>query len=155
MAEEYLRKGDQWVKDAEKWMGDAVKVLPPEDPTTRYVATSWDGGDFYAFTTSVAPADQVIFEADPRTPRPSSSAVLGASRKDILLSQLRQNKDLLMLNPESDSETVERRTEYRTWLENMWDAEKEAGKAREIGNVGDIRMALGKKQSLEGRKLMS
>lgn len=144
MAEEYLRKGDQLIKDAEKWMGDAVKVLPPDDPNTRFVATSWDGGDLYAFTTSSTPSDKVLFETDSRTPRPSTGAILAGSRKDALLTQLRQNKELLIVDPEGDDETPQRRAEFRSWVRDIWPVVNESGKAREIGNVGDVRMALGK-----------
>ncbi len=146
MAEEYLKKGDQWVKDAEKWMGDAVKVLPPEDSDTRYIATSWDGGDFYAFSTSSTPSEKVLFDSEPRTPRPSTSAILAGSRKDTLLSQLRQTKELLIVDPQGEDQSPQRREEYRAWLADVWPAESEGGKAREIGNVGNIRMSLGKTQ---------
>lgn len=139
MAEEYLRKGDQWVKDAEKWMGDAVKVVPP-DEGSRFVATSWDGGDFYAFSTSSSP--KVIFDTT-ETPRPSTSAVIAGSRKATLLSRLREDQDLLLVDPQGSEESQERRQAFAHWVEKTWPQIHEQGKETEIGYVGGIRMALG------------
>jgi hypothetical protein len=135
MAEDYLRKGDQWVKDAEKWMGDAVKVLPPDDDDgTRYVATSFDGGDFYSFSTSTPKTS-----SPPGQPETRPTAV--GSRKEGLLTRLREDKDLLLVNPEGESETEERRKEFRDWVTEVWPTS--TGKETELGNVGAIRMALG------------
>ena len=132
MAEDYLRKGDQWVKDAEKWMGDAVKVLPPDDGDTRYVATGFDGGDFYSFTTSVS---------TPTTHQAETRPTAAGSRKEGLLTRLREDKDLLLVDPEGESETDERRKEFRDWVAEVWPTT--VGKETELGNVGAIRMALG------------
>jgi len=134
MAEDYLRKGDQWVKDAEKWMGDAVKLVPPED---RTMTTSWDG-EYYAFSTSTTP--KVLFDA---TPRASSSAVVAGSRKDTLLSRLREDQDLLLVDPQGDEESEERRLAFAQWVAESWPQAGEQGKTAEIGHVGGIRMALG------------
>ena len=131
MAEEYLRKGDQWVKDAEKWMGDAVKIVPPDD--TRFV-TSWDGSDFYSFSTST-PTSDVVFDAG------KASSVMAGSRKDALLRRLREDKNLLLVDPEGESETSERRAQFRQWVEQQW---PQANKEDEVGHVGSIRMVLGK-----------
>ena len=35
LAEEFLRKGEQWRKDAGEWVAGAVKVVPPEQPTVK------------------------------------------------------------------------------------------------------------------------
>lgn len=137
MAEDYLRKGDQWVKDAEKWMGDAVKVLPPDaDDDTRYVATSFDGGDFYSFSTST-----------PKTSTPTTThqselrPTAAGSRKEGLLTRLREDKELLLVDPQGESETDQRRKEFRDWVTEEWPTS--TGKEAEIGHVGAIRMALG------------
>jgi hypothetical protein len=139
MAEEYLRKGDQWVKDAEKWMGDAVKLVPPEDG--QNMTTSLDG-EYYAFSTSSSP--KVLFDA---TPRASTSAVVAGSRKDTLLSRLREDQGLLLVDPQGKEESEERRQAFAQWLAERWPRDGEQGKAAEIGHVGGIRMALGKSLS--------
>lgn len=140
MAEEYLRKGDQWVKDAEKWMGDAVKVVPPEE-NDRYIATSWDGGDFYAFSTSTT--QKAVVDDAGQTPRPSSSAVVAGSRKDTLLSRLREDQGLLLVDPQGPEESQERREAFAQWRKDHWSDASESLRETEAGHVGAIRMALG------------
>jgi hypothetical protein len=140
LAEEYMKKGDQLVKDAEKWMGDAVKVVPPEEQERRSAGMSWDGSDFYSFSTSTpttkAPGEKV-------SQRQVSGLGLGGSRKDALLRRLREDKDLLLVDPESEEEMKERRDEYRRWVEETWETAKKAEREQEEGNVGAVRMALG------------
>ena len=150
LAEDYMKKGDQWVKDAEKWMEEAVKIVPPEDGD-RLVGMSWDGSDFYSFSTSATPQTKegdVIFDAKNKTPRPSMSGVaLAGSRKEALLRRLREDKDLLLVDPEGEAESAERRDEFKTWVEKEWPIEGPKGRKEEEGNVGGIRMALGELQA--------
>lgn len=143
MAEEYLRKGDQWVKDAEKWMGDAVKVVPPDADDQRYIATSFDGADFYSFSTSTSrtKAGTLLFDAEARTPR-SSTSTIAASRKDTLLQRLRQDKQLLLVDPMGAEETTQRHEEFSSWIREHW-PEADSAKEQEVQMVGEIRMALG------------
>lgn len=149
MAEEYMKKGDQWVKDAEKWVGEAVKVVPPEEQERRAAGMSWDGSDFYSFSTSAPQRkkqDEVLFEAgrSSSSDRQVSGVVLAGSRKDALLRRLREDKDLLLVDPESEEETKERRDEFRQWVEQKWGAASKDEREKEEGHVGSIRMALGK-----------
>jgi hypothetical protein len=141
LAEEYMKKGDQLVKDAEKWMGDAVKVVPPEEQERRSAGMSWDGSDFYSFSTST-PTTKASGEKVSQ--RQVSGLGLGGSRKDALLRRLREDKDLLLVDPESEEEMKERREEYRRWVEEKWETAKKAERKQEEGNVGAVRMALGK-----------
>jgi hypothetical protein len=146
LAEEYLRKGDQWVKDAEKWVGEAVKVVPPEGEPSGVM--SWDGSDWYSFSTSstsTAPRDTVIFDNESKTPRASiSGAPLASSRKEALMRRLRDDKDLLLVDPGSEAETSERREAFGSWLNDKWDAANKKERTQEEGHVGSIRMALGR-----------
>lgn len=155
LAEEYMKKGDQWVKDAEKWVGEAVKVVPPDEQERRAAGMSWDGSDFYSFSTSApkrgkGDKDEVLFEAGGRSSldRHSSGIILGGSRKDALLRRLREDKELLLVDPESEEETKERRDEFRQWVQDKWEIVKEDEREQEIGHVGTIRMALGKRTTL-------
>jgi hypothetical protein len=141
LAEDYLKKGDQLVKDAEKWMGDAVRVLPPEGSGVENVTTHWDGGDWYSFTTSTTPSKTA---SDEHKDGPDSSRPVpfAASRKEALLRRLREDRDLLLVDPEGEEETPERRAEYKQWVEEQW--RDGTGQARvEEGEIGSIRMALG------------
>ena len=150
MAEDYLKKGDQWIKDAEKWMGDAVKVLPPDDDDeARYIATGWDAGDFYSFSTSAAAKPKVkkgdvLFDSRDKGSRPSlPGPTLAGSRKEALLSRLREDKDLLIVDPEGEGESEERRNEFREWVKTQWPLVNTKEREAEEDNIGTIRMALG------------
>jgi len=150
LAEEYLRKGDQWVKDAEQWMGDAVKVVPPEGEETRHVGMSWDGSDWYSFSTSSkTPLGQfrqegAEYAASARPARISmSGAGLAGSRKEALLRRLREDKELLMVDPSGEAESGERRDKFRKWVSDDWRRVKEDEREQQEGYVGGIRMALG------------
>jgi hypothetical protein len=143
LAEEYMKKGDQLVKDAEKWVGEAVKVVPPEEQERRSAGMSWDGSDFYSFSTSSPTTKGPSLAEGKRAERSVSGTVLGGSRKDALLRRLREDKDLLLVDPESEDEMKERREEYRRWIQEKWETAKQNEREQEEGNVGGIRMALG------------
>lgn len=150
MAEEYLKKGEGFlkeaervggnmVKDAEKWVEENVRVIPPQEG--EYIPSTWDTGEWYSFST-VAPSGPGPAEGR-STPRASlSSAAMAGSRKEALLRRLREDKDLLMVDPGSGAETKERRDEFASWIADKWDAAKRAGREVEEGHVGAIRMAL-------------
>ncbi|EIW73181.1 hypothetical protein TREMEDRAFT_59343 [Tremella mesenterica DSM 1558] len=122
LAEEYLKKGDQWVKDAEKWMEEAVKIVPPESDRMN---------------------QNVMFDSRDKTPRNSmSGVVLAGSRKEALLRRLREDKDLLLVDPEGEGESMERKEEFRKWVEEDWEKEGSKGREEEEGHVGGVRMAL-------------
>lgn len=146
LAEEYMKKGDQWVKDAEKWMGEAIKVVPPEEAERRAAGMSWDGSDWYSFSTSTSEKkDDLLSDAESKTPRSSmqmSGAALAGSRKEALLRRLREDKELLMVDPEGEGETQERKDEFRKWVEEEWPKAQKEEREKEEGNVGGVRMAL-------------
>ncbi|WWD22804.1 hypothetical protein CI109_107298 [Kwoniella shandongensis] len=145
LAEEYLRKSDQWVKEAEKWVEDAVKIVPPDGEETRMVSMGWDGGDWYSFSTSsAAPKPSSSHTDSDAKSRPSTipTLALATSRKDALLRRLREDKELLMVDPEGEDETEERKTEFREWVKNNWEQQQKEGREQEEGHVGGIRMEL-------------
>ncbi|OCF33165.1 hypothetical protein I317_02372 [Kwoniella heveanensis CBS 569] len=148
LAEEYLKKSEGWVKDAEKWMEDAVKVVPP-DEDQRMIPVSWDGSDWYSFSTSTPDNDSgaagdVLFDSGDGKSRRSSlpSLAMASSRKDALLRRLREDKDALLVDPEGEKETDERKAEFRQWVQQHWEEQKKNGREEEEGNVGSVRMAL-------------
>ena len=150
LAEDYMKKGDQWVKDAEKWVGEAVKVVPPEEQERRSAGMSWDGSDFYSFSTSApkrdtkgGPAGDIGLVGGRSTDRQVSGVILAGSRKEALLRRLREDKDLLLVDPESEDEMKERREEFRHWVAEKWESAKKDEREKEEEHVGAIRMALG------------
>ncbi|KAL1407163.1 hypothetical protein Q8F55_006577 [Vanrija albida] len=133
-------KSETWVKDAEQWVEENVKLVAPPDEGQTFVSMGgWDGGDFYSFSTS-SPTTET---AESRTPRASlSSAAIAGSRKEALLRRLREDKDLLMVDPAGEAETQERRDEFANWIADKWPTAQKDGREEEEGNVGAIRMAL-------------
>lgn len=140
LAEEYMKKGDQWVKDAEKWVGDNVKVVPPDDDS-RYISTSWDGGDFYSFSTS--PNTEEKQSTPTAQKRSSATAPIAGSRKEALMRRLREDETLLLVDPEGENEAAERRDAFKNWVKEKYEVAHKEEKEKEMGNVGEIRMALG------------
>jgi 16S rRNA C1402 N4-methylase RsmH len=104
---------------------------------------SWDGSDFYAFSTSTPTQKVEGGDSGLGRQRQVSGVILGGSRKDALLRRLREDKDLLLFDPESAEESKERREEYRRWVEEKFETAKKDEKEQEEGNIGGIRMALG------------
>lgn len=149
LAEEYMRKSDRWVKDAEKWVGEAVKVLPPEGQETRHVGMSWDGSDWYSFSTSptaisnTGKLEDSSIKKQQRSSQLRQGIPLASSRKEALLRRLREDKELLLVNPAANEETEERREVFQKWIANDWPIVVDSGRNSEEGQVGGIRMALG------------
>ncbi|WWC66986.1 uncharacterized protein I206_100893 [Kwoniella pini CBS 10737] len=151
LAEEYLKKSEGLLKDAEKWVEDNVKVLPPDsafdnDEDKHMVSMGWDGSDFYSFSTSTpttasAPKEKnVLFDSGDK--KPISTLALAGSRKDALLRRLREDKELLLVDPAGEGETAERKEEFRSWVTEHFESQKEEMREAEEGNVGGIRMEL-------------
>ncbi|XAO27874.1 hypothetical protein I312_106738 [Cryptococcus bacillisporus CA1280] len=144
LAEDYLRKGDQWVKGAEKWMEEAVKIVPPEGEETHVVNIGWDGGDWYSFSTSNDPSHISAIDSGASEPSAASTQVkvLASSRKDALLKRLREDKQLLLVDPEGEGETEKRKAEFRDWVNTQWEVQKTKGRLEDEGLVGSVRMEL-------------
>ncbi|EJT50449.1 hypothetical protein A1Q2_04098 [Trichosporon asahii var. asahii CBS 8904] len=147
LAEGYVAKGrgaaEAWAAEAERWVEENVKVVPPP---SNLPSGGFDAGEWYAFTTS-APA------TGPATPRTESPAPglgpIAGSRKEALLARLRADTALLLVDPAAETESKERREEYAKWIRE--NAEKIPGeKEKEVGNVGEIRMALVPEQLDDG-----
>ncbi|CAK9779773.1 hypothetical protein CC85DRAFT_286274 [Cutaneotrichosporon oleaginosum] len=147
LAEEYLKKGGEWARNAEqaaeKWVEENVKVVPPEGVGASLAMGAWDAGELYSFSTMVPEKSEAPPAEGGRTPRASlSSAAVAGSRKEALLRRLREDKDLLLLDPGAEAETQQRRDEFAAWVRDVWPTAQTAGREAEVGNVGGIRMAL-------------
>ncbi|WVQ64656.1 uncharacterized protein L199_002823 [Kwoniella botswanensis] len=151
LAEEYLKKSEVFLKDAEKWVEDNVKVLPPDSQQSEggndvNEHMVWDGSDFYSFSTS-SPATKTTFDnTTGATGKPKSKSIsslaLATSRKDALLRRLREDKELLMVDPQGDDESEERKKEFADWVKVHYEKQKKDLREQEEGNVGGIRMEL-------------
>lgn len=137
LAESYVAKGraagEAWVADAERWVEENVKVVPPEGSVVP--SGGWDAGEWYAFSTSAA---------TPRSASPDAGAragVIAGSRKDAMLARLRADRELLLVDPGAADESAERRDAFAKWVAENRD-KMAAEKEKETGNVGGIRMAL-------------
>lgn len=146
LAEGYVAKGrgaaEAWAAEAERWVEENVKVVPPP---TNLPSGGFDAGEWYAFSTS-APATN---PSTPRTDSPAPGLGIAGSRKEALLARLRADTALLLVDPAAETESKERREEYAKWIRE--NAEKiPAEKDKEVGNVGEIRMALVPEQLDDG-----
>lgn len=135
LAEEYLKKGGNLVRDAEaaaeKWVAENVKVVDPDS------LIPMGNGDLYMFSTSSSSAPA---QPSTGTPRPSlSSSALAGSRKEALLARLREDEALLLHDPAGSEETQQRRDEFALWIADKWPS---VSKKEEEEHIGAIRMAL-------------
>ncbi|KAK4687812.1 hypothetical protein P7C73_g2302, partial [Tremellales sp. Uapishka_1] len=140
LAEEYLKKSEGWMKEAEKWVEDAVKVVPPTDD--QHSGMVWDGSDFYSFSTSTNSPIAKTFPNRDAGVGALGSMNLAGSRKEALLRRLREDKELLLVDPAGEGETEERKKEFADWVKGDWEKEGKEGREKEEGNVGTVRMAL-------------
>lgn len=139
LAEEYLHKGDKLRKDAEKWIGEAVKVVPPAPGSETAPTVSWDGSDWYSIVSQGAgPVETQGTGQGSGGP----ARTLAGSRKDALLARLREDKDLVLVDPLSPDTPPAQRERFERWLAKSWPAPKET-MAAEGGMAGSVRMAVG------------
>lgn len=71
-----------------------------------------------------------------------SSAAVAGSRKEALLRRLREDQELLLLDPGAEAESQQRRDEFAAWVRDVWPTAQTTGREAEVGHVGGIRMAL-------------
>lgn len=148
LAEEYLQRGDQLRKEAEKWMSEAVKVVPPSEGGQNAPAVSWDGSDWYGIV-SQAPYDasgsstDTELHAEGNLIRKSPPRALAGSRKDALLARLREDKELVSVDPRGPSVPAEQRKRYERWLAEKWSGKKTPLVQVETEMAGSVRMAVG------------
>jgi hypothetical protein len=124
LAEEYLKKSEGLLAEAGEFLKDAVKVVPPEEGDGSGIGMAWDGSDMYSFSTSTAnnlPADEVIFDQSSSFlggTRGASSEVIRAQRKDALMRRLRSDKELLLVDPAAEAESLARRESFKAFVEH-------------------------------------
>ncbi|KAF9024828.1 hypothetical protein BDZ89DRAFT_109158 [Hymenopellis radicata] len=108
-AEEYVHKSEALLREAVKEAGevlkDAVKVIPPEDPSSSGLI--WDGSDMWMLPTpaSEAPSGKGKGKAS------STHAV--ATRAEALLKRLKHDSGIIRHDPEADSAAKE---QYVQWV---------------------------------------
>lgn len=144
LAEGYVAKGrgaaEAWAAEAERWVEENVKVVPPPDHVT-VPSGGFDAGEWYAFSTSTPAETPRTDSPAPGSLAPSGHGLIAGSRKEALLARLRADTALLLVDPAAETESKERRDEYARWIEQNKDRIPEE-KAKEVGDVGEIRMAL-------------
>ncbi len=108
-AEEYVHKSEALLREAVKEAGevlkDAVKVIPPEDPSSSGLI--WDGSDMWMLPTPASEAPSVKGKGK------ASSTHAVATRAEALLKRLKHDSDIIRHDPEADSATKE---QYLQWV---------------------------------------
>lgn len=123
LAEEYLKKSEVFLHGAQEFLKDAVKVVPPEEGSSRNLGVAWDGSDMYAFSTSVDASQSQTPPAS--TDEGSRSArsfdFTRASRKDALLRRLRTDRQLLLVDPAGQQESAARRDAFAEFVRTRFE----------------------------------
>lgn len=140
LADQYLKKSEavliHGLKDAGKFLQDAVRIVPPEEGGEQpHAGVTWDGSDVWTLPspTSKPGSSRILFsqtDAQVSALTGLSTSSVRAKRKDALLHQLRTNQELLLVDPASEAADEDVREAWAKWF-------KEEVEAKEGGVEGD------------------
>ncbi|KAF8530533.1 hypothetical protein BU17DRAFT_35641 [Hysterangium stoloniferum] len=128
LAEQYMSRGEAFLKEAGEFLKDAVKVVPPEEADNT-PGVLWDGTDVWPLQTSLTSGpsrkgkdkeSNVIFSI-PRA---------AGKRADALLRKLRSNPEDVRKDPDSDEDGALR----DMWTYFLHDVETNGGTSGEVWN---------------------
>jgi len=123
-AEEYVHRSEGFLRDAQEFLKDAVKVVPPEEGggSVPPVGAFWDGTDVWMLpAVGASPASSKEKgkqrEGSFSSGRKSAEGLRAvATRAEALLKQLRHDPAVIKVDPEAD-ETV--KEIYDTWVRDF------------------------------------
>ncbi|KAH8108077.1 hypothetical protein BXZ70DRAFT_1060706 [Cristinia sonorae] len=126
-AEEYVHKSEGLLREAQEFLKDAVKVVPPEEADGRSGSTAsagmlWDGSDFWVLPDSSGPSGkgkEKEVEASGKTGADGLRAV--ATRAESLLKQLKHDPEIVKVDPLADERAKEL---YERWVREKVDSEE-------------------------------
>ncbi|KAK7005638.1 carbamoyl-phosphate synthase [Favolaschia claudopus] len=135
-AEEYVQKSEALLREAMKEAGevlrDAVKVIPPEEAQSTPAPNNmlWDGTDMW-----MMPFDSADSSAKGKDKAARDTQLAVATRAESLLKRLKQNSEIIKLDPEADAASKEL---YNQWLTtSMKDGIESESWATKISSVLD------------------
>lgn len=101
MAEDYLKKSEGVLKEAGRYLQEAVKVVPPTEGGGGGV--SWDGSDVWTLPSPASKlgGSMIFSQTDAQVAALTglSTKSVRAKRKDALLRQLRSDRAVLEVDP--------------------------------------------------------
>ena len=125
LAEEYLKKSEDVLKDAGRYLQEAVKVVPPTDGGG---GVSWDGSDVWTLPSPASKlgGSMIFSQTDAQVAALTglSTKSVRAKRKDALLRQLRSDRAVLEVDPAAgEGVDADVRTLWKTWNKAEVDAQ--------------------------------
>lgn len=119
-AEEYIKKSEGFLKEAQVVLKDAVKVIPPEEQATQPGFT-WDGTDMWMLPTESATSTSNDVGKGKGKEKASESV---ATRAEALLKRLRTDPEIIGHELEGDLSGDE------SWVGSQGNVESDAWKSR-------------------------
>ncbi|KAL7411091.1 hypothetical protein BDY24DRAFT_397673 [Mrakia frigida] len=129
LAEEYLKKSEGVLKEAGRYLQEAVKVVPPIDggETGTTGGVSWDGSDVWTLPSPASKVGgSVIFsqtDAQVAALTGLSTKSVRAKRKDALLRQLRSDRAVLEVDPAAEEVDEDVRSLWKKWIKEEVEAQ--------------------------------
>jgi len=134
LAEEYLKKSEGVLKEAGRYLQEAVKVVPPidggETGSGPAGGVSWDGSDVWTLPSPASKlGGSVIFsqtDAQVAALTGLSTKSVRAKRKDALLKQLRSDRAVVEVDPgKEDGEGVDEEVKslWKKWVKEEVEAQ--------------------------------
>ena len=158
-AEEFVQHSSEaLLKEAQDFFKEAVRVIPPEDSSAMTDTAIWDGSDSWMVTTS-----------DPATPHSkkgkgkSGSISFAGNRTAALMTKLRTEADVLLLDPASEpsagvkavhekwkADSISSKGEF---ISDAWTEDRERALAEDDGTLSALHDKLGESPHFRVRKL--
>lgn len=114
---EYRKQSEAFIKDAQEYLKDAVKVVPPDEQGS-VPGMTWDGTDVWMYPSPIGTAGwgKSGLAVDEAAPRKSSDTMTYArlSRAEALLVRLKHDPEMLKLDPREDASVQDRFEKYVT-----------------------------------------
>lgn len=126
-AEEYVHKSEGLLKEAQEFLKEAVKVVPPEEADRRGGSVApagmlWDGSDLWMIPDVAGPSLKgKEKEGEPSVKSAAEGLRAVATRAESLLKQLRHNPEVIKVDPTADESA---KALYEQWTRDHVDSEE-------------------------------
>ncbi|THH29941.1 hypothetical protein EUX98_g4231 [Antrodiella citrinella] len=127
-AEEYVHKSEGLLREAQEFLKEAVKVVPPEEAGESHgsvapVGMLWDGSDLWMLPDVGGSSDKgkekETVDAPPKSGAEGLRAV--ATRAESLLKQLKHDPEVIKVDPTADERANQL---YEQWIRESLDTEE-------------------------------
>ena len=126
-AEEYVHKSEGLLREAQEFLKDAVKVVPPEEAQGRGGSVApagmlWDGSDLWLLPDVGGPSAKGKEKEVDGTAKTGAEGLRAvATRAESLLKQLRHDPEIIKVDPTADERA---KAMYEQWIRDKVEVEE-------------------------------